>query len=150
MSSCLPLVGRKVCNPTGDKSPQHLTVRLSYVGTERCISWADAKLFVNSFERVSCCQRNGFRNREIWHHTDYDEAKKHPEKLGEMTGRWITQHDPELYVYDNWEKCVNALVTGTKFKNTNIPPGYEYKPWTIDEVLSADGKSAAEDDGDWS
>jgi hypothetical protein len=132
-----------------NKGTQHSAVGLRHIGIIRLMPWANTNL-LNSFERVSCCQRNGFRNREMWHHVDYEEARKHPEKLGEMTGRWITQHDPEQYVYDNWEKCVNALVSGSKFKNTNIPPGYTYKPWTIDELLNTDGGNTGKDEGDWS
>lgn len=104
-----------------------------------------------SFERVSCAQRTGFKNREMWHQTDFEHAKRHPEKLAQMTGRWITDHDPEEYTYQNWKKCVNHLVSGAEFKNTNIPPGYSYKAWTIDELLSlTDEGKTLKDEGDWS
>ena len=104
----------------------------------------------HSFPRVSCCQRSGFRNREMWHNTDMEAAKKHPEKLAEMTGRWITNHDPEQYVYDNWSKCVDALGRVKVFQNTNIPPGYTVKPWKIEDVLDPNGKdNCLEDEGDW-
>ncbi|KAL2784547.1 monooxygenase [Aspergillus keveii] len=103
------------------------------------------------FQRVSCCQRAGFKNREQWHHVDLKEARKHPEKLAEMTGRWITSHDPEEYAYQNWTNCVNHLIRGTEFVNTNIPPGFSYRPWTIDELLNAaDEGRVVDDDGDWS
>ena len=86
----------------------------------------------------------------MWHKTDFEKVKKHPEKLGEMTGKWITQHDAEQYVYDNWQECVNALVTGKEFTNTNLPRGYKYKPWTIDGVLkSTEGGTTEADEGDW-
>jgi len=54
-----------------------------------------------------------------------------------QVGNWINLHDPEQYVYDNYTKCVNHLVGGTRFENTNPPPGYTYVPWTIDELLNA-------------
>jgi hypothetical protein len=77
-------------------------------------------------------------------------ARKHPERLAEMTGRWITSHDPEEYVYQNWDKCVNHLLRGAEFTNTNTPPGYAYKPWTIDELLrAADEGVFIDDEGDW-
>ncbi|KIW20480.1 hypothetical protein PV08_01055 [Exophiala spinifera] len=97
-------------------------------------------------DRISCCQRSGFRNRDTLHNADFGELKKHPERLGEMTGRWITQHDAEQYVYDNWEECVNCLVTGRKFVNTNIPPGYTPKPWSIDDVMHGETR---DDEGEW-
>lgn len=100
-------------------------------------------------DRVSCCQRGGFRNREKWHHTDFEKAREHPEDIGEMIGRWVQEHEAEQYVFDNWSKCVNAVVTGKKFENTNIPPGYRCRPWTVDE-LAAQGPGIAQDEGDWS
>lgn len=103
---------------------------------------------MHRYQRVSCCQLNGFLNRERWHHTDFEAAKKNPEKLADMTGRWITEHDPEQYVYNNWKRCVDSLVTGQEFVNTNIPPGYKYYPWTIDEMMN--GKNVELIEGDWS
>lgn len=85
----------------------------------------------------------------MWHHTDFEDIKKHPQKLAQVVGRWITDHDPEQYVYDNWDRCVNCLVTGGQFENTNIPPGYQCKPWTIDELL-AEGSKIDQDEGNWS
>ena len=100
---------------------------------------------------MACAQRQGFKNREKWHHTDFEAAKKRPEKLIEQVGRWVNDHDPEKYVYDNWDKCVNHLLGGTRFENTNIPPGYTYQPWTIDELLNASTEERVTvDAGDWS
>lgn len=90
-------------------------------------------------------------NREKWHHTDFEEARRHPEKLVMQVGRWINLHEPEDYVYQNWTKCVNHLVSGAEFENTNLPPGYKYKPWTIDELLKASEEEIfIQDQGDWS
>ena len=102
------------------------------------------------FQRVSCAQRTGFKNREKWHHTDFETAKKHPEQLAEMVGHWITSHDPEQYVYDKWDSCVGHVTAGKPFANTNIPPGYTYEPWTIEELLDAsrDGIDTV-DEGNW-
>ena len=103
------------------------------------------------FQRVACAQRSGFKNREKWHYTDFEEAKKHPEKLTMQIGRWINLHDAEEYAYDNWTKCVNHLVSGAPFQHTNIPPGYTYEPWTIDELLNASAEERSiVDAGDWS
>ena len=68
-----------------------------------------------------------------------------------QVGNWINLHDPEQYVYDNYTKCVNYLLGGHTFENTNTPPGYTYVPWTIDELLgaAADGRETV-DEGDWS
>ncbi|KAL2786097.1 monooxygenase [Aspergillus keveii] len=103
------------------------------------------------YQRVSCAQRSGFKNREKWHHTDFDAVQKNPETLAMTVGSWIAKHDPEAYVYDRWEECVNHLLNGTPFENTNIPPGYTYAPWTIDELLqAAEEERETVDSGDWS
>ena len=66
-------------------------------------------------------------------------------------GRWINIHDPEAYVHNNYGKCLNHVVSGTPFQNTNIPPGYRYEPWTIDELLKAsEEERETVDPGDWS
>ena len=87
----------------------------------------------------------------MWHHVDFDLARKNPQSLADLTGQWITQHDPEEYVYRNWTACMNHLLHNTEFVNTNIPPGYKYHPWSIGELLTAanEGKPVV-DEGDWS
>ena len=68
-----------------------------------------------------------------------------------QVGKWINLHDPEQYVYQNWDKCVDHVVYGAPFQNTNTPPGYEYEPWTIDELLNASiEEREVADAGDWS
>lgn len=60
------------------------------------------------------------------------------------------RHDPEQYVYESYGDCVNHLLVGTPFENTNAVPGFSYKPWTVAEVLEAyekDGELA--DEGEW-
>lgn len=66
-------------------------------------------------------------------------------------GRWIWAHNPERYAYDNYGKALRSLVDGTPFQNTNIPPGYNYKPWSLHEIYEQIDKGVKpEFDGDWS
>jgi hypothetical protein len=61
------------------------------------------------------------------------------------------RHNPEQYVYDNYGKGVDHVITGAPFRNTNTPPGYEYKPWTVKELMDAsDRREPVVDEGDWS
>ncbi|KNG45403.1 fad binding domain-containing protein [Stemphylium lycopersici] len=102
------------------------------------------------FERVSCAQKLGFKNREVFHNTDWNNQKAAPKKNAKMVGDWLMCHDPEKYTYDNYHKAAEHLLTGAPFKNTNIPPGYEYKPWTVRELLAAsDRGEEVEDEGLW-
>ncbi|KAF7586795.1 hypothetical protein BBP40_008341 [Aspergillus hancockii] len=89
------------------------------------------------FERVSCAQKMGFKNRELYHNTDWDAVAKNPEVIGKMVGGWLMHHDPEKYAYENYGKCAAHLLRGAPFKNTNSVPGYEYRPWTVKELLDA-------------
>ncbi|KAJ6134744.1 hypothetical protein N7523_001066 [Penicillium sp. IBT 18751x] len=103
------------------------------------------------FERVSCAQKMGFKNREVYHNTDWDFVAKHPEVMGKMVGNWLVHHDPEQYAYENYAKCAEHLLVGARFENSNAVPGYVYKPWTVKELLDASERGEAlQDEGDWS
>ncbi|CAH0028286.1 unnamed protein product [Clonostachys rhizophaga] len=127
LASCLHLSGKQAA-PLGVRVHNHLR-----------------------FERVACAQKTGFRRREIFHKTDWEAVAKNPDILGRVVGNWILNHDPEKYAYENYGNCVNFLVAGTPFKNTNSVPGYKYKPWTVQELLEASECGVPiVDEGDWS
>ena len=72
-------------------------------------------------------------------------------KIANPPGEWIARHDPEAYAIENFEACTNSLLQGTPFKNTNIPPGYEYQPWDVHQVLKdAEEGRPLQPAGDWS
>ena len=56
--------------------------------------------------------------------------------LRKVAASWIWRHDPELYAVEKYGEALAHLVDEAPFQNTNIPPGYSYKPWTIDELLA--------------
>ncbi|KAL4994166.1 hypothetical protein BDV10DRAFT_189304 [Aspergillus recurvatus] len=102
------------------------------------------------FERVSCAQKMGFKNRELYHKTDWDAVASNPEIMGKMVGNWLLMHDPEKYAYENYEKCKEFLLRGSLFTNTNAVPGYTYKPWTVKELLEASERGEGiVDEGEW-
>lgn len=93
----------------------------------------------------------GFKNREIYHNTDWDAVAKNPEVMGKMVGDWLVHHDPERYAYENYNRCAEHLLRGAPFRNTNSVPGYEYSPWTVKELLDAsESGEPVQDEGDWS
>jgi hypothetical protein len=93
----------------------------------------------------------GFKNREVYHNTDWDAVAKNPEIMGKMVGDWLVHHDSERYAYENYGACAEHLLNNTPFKNTNSVPGYTYKPWTVKELLNAsESGEPVEDEGDWS
>ena len=92
----------------------------------------------------------GFKNREVFHNTDWNDPKVTLKEGSKLVGSWVINHDPEQYAHDNYHKAAEHLLTGTPFENTNIPPGYKYKPWTVRELLTAsDRGEKVEDEGDW-
>ncbi|KAJ0304936.1 hypothetical protein COL5a_004422 [Colletotrichum fioriniae] len=103
------------------------------------------------FERTACAQKIGFKSREVFHHTNWDEAAKNPRSIAKFTGSWLLKHDPEQYAYDNYEACAAHLLHGKEFKNTNTVPGFPFKLWTVQELLdkSDKGESIDDDEGDW-
>ncbi|KAF9882592.1 hypothetical protein FE257_006226 [Aspergillus nanangensis] len=102
------------------------------------------------FERVSCAQKMGFKNREKFHKTDWEAVDSNPETVGKPIGSWVLYHDPEKYVYDKYEDCAQHVLTGRPFKNTNAVPGYTYKPWTAAEMIAASERGEMIiDQGDW-
>ncbi|OQD99261.1 hypothetical protein PENSOL_c007G06773 [Penicillium solitum] len=103
------------------------------------------------FERVSCAQKLGFKNRELFHNTDWDAVAKNPEVMAKMVGNWLVHHDPAQYANENYAKCAEHLLRGAPFENTNSVPGYKYKPWTVRELLDAsESGNPVHDEGDWS
>ncbi|KAJ6188996.1 hypothetical protein N7519_003904 [Penicillium mononematosum] len=103
------------------------------------------------FERVSCAQKTGFKNRELFHNTDWDAVAKNPEVMGKVVGKWLVYHDPEHYAHENYDKCAEHLLSGAPFENTNAVPGYKYKLWTVQELLNAsESGKPVQDEGDWS
>lgn len=115
----------------------------------KCVPTADTS---HRFERVSCCQLVGFINQ-----THFLKPASRKTEGGASAapkpeyGRWIWAHNPERYAYDNYGKALRSLVDGTPFQNTNIPPGYNYKPWTLHELYERIDKGENVDfEGDWS
>jgi hypothetical protein len=103
------------------------------------------------FERVSCAQKMGFKNRETFHHTDWEDTTKKPQTMPNMVGNWLVYHNPEQYASDNYGNCAEYLLRGAPFENTNSVPGYKYKPWTVKELLGASERGeVVDDEGNWS
>jgi hypothetical protein len=51
---------------------------------------------------------------------------------------WLYGEDAEAYARENYDAVVEHLDKGLPFKNTNVPPGYEYTDWTIDDMMELD------------
>lgn len=81
----------------------------------------------------------GFSNAELLQDTDWDEVEIDPRKAQPKHPRWVWEHDPEVYTYENYEKNVEAMKKGIRFDESDVPPnypaGYKYEPWTIDEIM---------------
>nr|POE56478.1 fad-dependent monooxygenase mdpd [Quercus suber] len=105
------------------------------------------------YERISCAQKMAFVNAEILGASDKEEIKRNPEKVRVRFPNWLVRHDPEAYAYDKYEEASAHIVSGSPFRNTNSPPGHNFKPWTIEQIYedARAGKRIAEMlDGDWS
>lgn len=83
------------------------------------------------------------------HQTNWEAVAKNPSLIEQKHGQWINSHDPEEYVEQMYWPAYYHLTSGTSFSNTNIPPGYLYRPWTIEEILQEESNMTALE-GDWS
>ncbi len=107
-------------------------------------------LILRRFERVSCAQITGFQNQANRENADWTLLASHPEAAKPRLGRWIWDHDPEEYANNKYNAARQSIVSGDAFTNTNIPPGYKYKPWSITELLrKAESGESIIFDGDW-
>ena len=127
-----------------------LATCLSLAGNKRKVSDATRVHNVLRFERVSCLQAFGIVNSEK-NNQVFDAQKEDPKQRQAHIGKWIVEHDPELYAVNNYEDAREHVQNGKPFKNTNTPPGMVYRPWTIDGLLEAHRKGEPTVlDGDWS
>jgi hypothetical protein len=108
------------------------------------------------FERVSILQQTGIVNREELHNVDAEAmaSSEQPPDTGFLRlGQWVWNHDPEIYARENYEACLAHIRNNEPFKNTNIPPGHLYRPWTLQSEMKRqrDGNpSDLKRNGDWS
>ncbi|CAI6042553.1 unnamed protein product [Clonostachys chloroleuca] len=87
------------------------------------------------FQRTACFQLLGFINHQRQNNTKFAAVEADQAIYKTHIGKWAN-HDPEAYAYANYGNTVAHLFQGTPFKATNIPPGYEYQPWTIQGLLN--------------
>ncbi|KAF3759879.1 hypothetical protein M406DRAFT_14143, partial [Cryphonectria parasitica EP155] len=105
------------------------------------IPWATRVSNLLRFERTSCIQAFGL----------YSEAFRGKGQNLLRYSRWIVTHDAEAYARERFAEALDHLQKGTPFRNTNLPPGMVYRPWTADTLLAQ--KERGEPtvlDGDWS
>ncbi|KAK2068950.1 hypothetical protein P8C59_003564 [Phyllachora maydis] len=108
------------------------------------------------FTRCACAQKLGFANAEKLQATDWQKAKLDPRMAQPKHPRWVWDHDPEAYVYENYDKCVEGVKRGLRLDEDdsippNYPPGYKWEPWNIDQMMKelAQGKSVEMGPGNW-
>ena len=101
-------------------------------------------------------QQTGFLNREELHTADVSALQENPQNttIGFFKiGRWVWNHNPEAYARENYEACLAHLTEGTPFKNSNVPVGHVYQPWSLESEnkrMEAGVKSNLKQNGDWS
>ncbi|KAI1328257.1 putative monooxygenase [Xylariaceae sp. FL0255] len=130
-------------------------LQLSCFGSGTAGARLGAKIYnLLRHQRVSCTQKMAFVNSQVLNATtDWDAVRADPQSVRLRYPRWLFGHDPEAYAYEKYGQAFAHLLGGAAFHNTNIPPGYTFVPWTIDEVHGdmAQGKRLEELlEGDWS
>lgn len=101
------------------------------------------------FQRTACFQLLGFINHQRQNNTKFAAVEADQAIYKTHIGKWAN-HDPEAYAYANYGNIVAHLFQGTPFKATNVPPGYEYQPWTIQGLLDdIESGKTLQFTGDW-
>ena len=111
-------------------------------------TWDVYSVYLVSFERVSCSQNLGIFNdyRQTRIITSVTDRKR----LTPEYGRWIWLHDADKYVYDNYDKAHDHVQSGVPFHNTNVPPGYVYEPWSVNQLMAdVQGGEEVARSGNW-
>ncbi|PVH96301.1 FAD/NAD(P)-binding domain-containing protein, partial [Periconia macrospinosa] len=127
------------------------------IGGKKDLTYATKVHNTLRFERVSILQQTGFLNREELHSVDLDTIKDAPKNASIgffKIGRWVWNHNPEFYAMENYESCRTHIFEGKlgNFKNTNIPPGHVYQPWSLESEakrMQAGISSNLKQNGDW-
>lgn len=140
--------GRKRKHPVISPHPQcSKACPLIFAGIKSC----ERLLTINPrFERVACAQKVGFKNREIFHKTDWEAVSKDPKALFRQWAPWLFNHDPEAYVAQKYDECAEYILNGKPFKTENAVPGHTFKAWTVKEFMEAsESGKIPDDDGEW-
>lgn len=108
------------------------------------------------FIRNACAQRLGFFNAQLLQNTKWEEVGANPRLAQPKLPRWVWEHDPEKYAYEVYDRVVESMRKGVPIEDDdsippNYPPGYKYKPWTLDEVIEGVRKTNMVDlgPGNW-
>jgi hypothetical protein len=88
--------------------------------------------------------------------TDWDKVKLDPRRAAPKHPKWIFNHDPEKYAYENYETAVDSIKRGIPFDEEdrippNYPPGYKWEPWNIEQIMDdmRNGRPVNLGSGDW-
>ncbi|KAH8892759.1 putative monooxygenase [Thozetella sp. PMI_491] len=121
------------------------------LGGKENISWSTRVHSKLRFERVSSCQKLGFINHQKRTNPNIKAIEKDPKKLKSEVGQWLWRHNPEEYTHQNFTNALDHVKNGAPFQNTNIPAGYVYKPWKVNELMAEiEAGKEVQFEGDWS
>ena len=108
--------------------------------------------------RNACAQKLGFSNAELLQETKWENVKINPRRANPQLPKWIWSHNPETYVYQNYDEIVELINEGAPLQDDqdrvppNYPKGYKYTPWNIEDIMEnmRAGKPFDLGPGDWS
>lgn len=87
----------------------------------------------------------GWETRHVWHQTDWEAVAVDPSILRLPQPAWLLGVDARQYAEENFDAAVENLRKGVPFISTNVPPGNVHEEWTIETMLSQEGKVAEKD-----
>jgi hypothetical protein len=156
LAECLRLAGKENAK-VGTKVHELLRYVTIYPNTRSSVRLPKLTIFIIcSLRRVSILQRLGLTNRREMHREGgMDATVKNAAASGPMgMGKWIWLHNAERYATENFAQARAHLETGAPFEHTNLPVGFKWEPWSIDDELEKEKQGIHTPDiklnGDWS
>lgn len=87
----------------------------------------------------------GWETRHVWHQTDWEAVAVDPSILRLPQPAWLLGVDARQYAEENFDAAVLNMQKGVPFISTNVPTGNVHEEWTIETMLSKEGKAADQD-----
>lgn len=82
-----------------------------------------------------------------------EEMMKDASKTSPMgLGKWIWTHNPEAYAKERFAEARRCLETGEPLEHTNLPPGFKWEPWSMQDEIEKEKQGIYTDlklNGDW-
>lgn len=116
--SYVPTSGQGVTQAIEDAATAAITLELAGKGQVPLALRTVEKM---RYKRALIGQKMGIETREWWLNTNWDEVAKNPAVLAQPRPKWLFDHEPQAYAYEEFETAAQAVLTGCSYQPRNVP-----------------------------